>query len=369
MAKKGKKAKGKVIKPRSGSRLEAKIKGYWKQGKWGEFLTLYLRQHAKLHKKDAAAVLDKAVYNGLASAVFVDRDQQLVRALVATVSEIPDISPESRNIVEVVRLYLQARSGSDVRDEVSRIKDVPGLFAGLRDELLRIQGESGDTLERFLNDPPKRCRKAEKGYAQAAKFRNHYLQKIVPTGPSLTSVTPFTQWQKLLEGFHSGYAPKDEKILQDAASVIELMRMACRKRSVLEDPMDVVEQLDRMQFGYCGHALIRQLLSLFIVMGARRWGEFWGDQVREDLHYHYGMDELSSQEAGEQLDIIQKLTDGKTSILADHPNWPVVDPLVVALPISILVAVVVTLMTKPPSLACRLMAMPNDWNNDRPTVR
>lgn len=49
----------------------------------------------------------------------------------------------------------------------------------------------------------------------------------------------------------------------------------------------------------------------------------------------------------ESIGIVQKLTGGKTSILADYPNWPVVDPIVVALPISIIVAVVVMLLTKP----------------------
>ncbi|MBN1815815.1 MAG: sodium:solute symporter family protein [Sedimentisphaerales bacterium] len=39
----------------------------------------------------------------------------------------------------------------------------------------------------------------------------------------------------------------------------------------------------------------------------------------------------------------------KHSLLLDKPNWAVVDPLVVALPISIIVAVVVSLMSKPPS--------------------
>jgi len=309
MAKKGKKKKGKVIKPRSGNRLEAKVKGYVKQGKWGEFLTLYLRQHARLYKGDVASDLDRAVYNGLTSALFIDRDVQLVRTLVNTILKIPDISESSRNIVMVVRLYLQARSGQDVRGQVSVLGEVPGPFAKLCDEILRIQGESGGTLERFLNDPPKRCRKAEKGYAQAARFRNHYLQKILATGPALTSVTPFTQWQKLLDGFQTGYAPNGGGVLKDAGIVIELMRMACRKRSALEDPMDVVEQLDRMKFGYSDHTLVRQLLSLFVVMGARRWGEHWGDQVRENLHYDYGISELPSSEAREQLRLIQKVTD------------------------------------------------------------
>ena len=309
MAKKGKKAKGKVIKPRSGNRLEAKVKGYLKQGKWGEFLTLYLRQHAKLHKGDIATVLDKAVYNGLATAVFMDKDVQLVRTLVDTILKMPDISTDSRSIARVVHLYLQARLGQDVRSELSALGDVLGPFAKLRDELLRIQEESGNTLDRFLNDPPKRCRKAEMGYAQAAKFRNHYLQKILATGPSLKSVTPFTQWQKLLDGFQADYASGSGGGLKDAGIIIELMRMACRKRSMLEDPVDVVEQLDRMKFGYSGHALVRQLLSLFIAMGVRRWGEHWGNEIRADLRYNFGIDELSSPGAREQMHIIRKMTD------------------------------------------------------------
>lgn len=47
--------------------------------------------------------------------------------------------------------------------------------------------------------------------------------------------------------------------------------------------------------------------------------------------------------------LVQIVTGGKASLLADYPNWPTVDPTVIALPISILVAVVVALLTKPPA--------------------
>jgi SSS family solute:Na+ symporter len=40
---------------------------------------------------------------------------------------------------------------------------------------------------------------------------------------------------------------------------------------------------------------------------------------------------------------------GVTSLLATKPNWPVLDPLVVALPLSLVVLVVVSLFTKKPS--------------------
>lgn len=40
---------------------------------------------------------------------------------------------------------------------------------------------------------------------------------------------------------------------------------------------------------------------------------------------------------------------GTTSLLKDVPNWPVVDPVIVALPIAAVVAIVVSLFTQPPS--------------------
>ena len=40
---------------------------------------------------------------------------------------------------------------------------------------------------------------------------------------------------------------------------------------------------------------------------------------------------------------------GKTSLLLDSPNWPVVDPIIIALPIALAAAIVVSLFTQPPS--------------------
>ena len=36
------------------------------------------------------------------------------------------------------------------------------------------------------------------------------------------------------------------------------------------------------------------------------------------------------------------------SILSDSPNWPVVDPIAVAFPLSVITAIVVSLLTKRP---------------------
>ncbi len=48
------------------------------------------------------------------------------------------------------------------------------------------------------------------------------------------------------------------------------------------------------------------------------------------------------------LGICKALFD-KHSLLLDHPNWSVVDPIIIALPISLITAIVVALLTRPPS--------------------
>jgi SSS family solute:Na+ symporter len=56
---------------------------------------------------------------------------------------------------------------------------------------------------------------------------------------------------------------------------------------------------------------------------------------------------VKAKEAGD-IGLVQFVTDGSRSILADYPNWPVVDPIVIALPLSCLVAFIVSALTQPP---------------------
>jgi len=58
----------------------------------------------------------------------------------------------------------------------------------------------------------------------------------------------------------------------------------------------------------------------------------------------------------------------KKSLLADRPNWPVVDPLFVALPVSILVAIIVSVMTSPPEAAHLRKCFPS-LHKVHPSVR
>ncbi len=46
------------------------------------------------------------------------------------------------------------------------------------------------------------------------------------------------------------------------------------------------------------------------------------------------------------IGLVQLVTGGKTSLLADYPNWPSVDPIIIALPLSLLTLVLVSVLTK-----------------------
>ncbi len=51
------------------------------------------------------------------------------------------------------------------------------------------------------------------------------------------------------------------------------------------------------------------------------------------------------------IGLVQLVTGGKTSILADYPNWPSVDPIVIALPAALLTLFLVSAVTRPPAAA------------------
>ncbi|NJL32214.1 MAG: sodium:solute symporter family protein, partial [Phycisphaerales bacterium] len=56
---------------------------------------------------------------------------------------------------------------------------------------------------------------------------------------------------------------------------------------------------------------------------------------------------IKEAEAG-ALGMVRMITGGPNSLLHAYPNWPVVDPLIVALPISALSFIVVSLCTRKP---------------------
>ncbi|MCX5633873.1 MAG: sodium:solute symporter family protein [Phycisphaerae bacterium] len=109
----------------------------------------------------------------------------------------------------------------------------------------------------------------------------------------------------------------------------------------------IIARATAIFFGLCASAFlpafIGGLFSKRMTKQAAIWSMIVGFAVTS-----FWLLFVKAQEAGD-IGLVQKITGGKTSILAGYPNWPTVDPLVVALPISILVAIIVCLATKPPS--------------------
>lgn len=97
-------------------------------------------------------------------------------------------------------------------------------------------------------------------------------------------------------------------------------------------------------FGLCASAFLPAFVGGLFFRGMTRAGAVWSMIVGFAVTAFWLLF-VKAKEAG-GIGLVQKLADGKESILADSPNLPVVDPLFVALPLSILTAIIVSLATK-----------------------
>ncbi len=109
----------------------------------------------------------------------------------------------------------------------------------------------------------------------------------------------------------------------------------------------IIARATAIFFGLCGSAFLPAFVGGLFWKRMTKAGAI-ASMVVGFLVTAFWLVLVKSKEAA-AIGLVQHLTDGKTSILAGYPNWDVVDPIVVALPISILTAVFVSLATKPPS--------------------
>ena len=100
-------------------------------------------------------------------------------------------------------------------------------------------------------------------------------------------------------------------------------------------------------FGLCASAFLPAFVGGLFCKGVTRVGATWSMIVGFVVTALWLL-LVKAKEAG-AIGLVQKLTDGKTSVLDGHHNWPVVDPVVIALPLSIIVLIIVSMMTKRPS--------------------
>ena len=99
-------------------------------------------------------------------------------------------------------------------------------------------------------------------------------------------------------------------------------------------------------FGLCASAFLPAFIGGLYWRRMTKAGAIWS-MVIGFLVTAFWLIFIKDAEA-QTIGLCQKMF-GKTSLLLDKPNWSVVDPLVVALPISIVVAIGVSLMTRTPS--------------------
>ena len=306
MAKKTKNKKSKVQKSRSGGRLDAQLRGYWKREKWGEFVTFYARHHAKLQKGFAGTVWDNVVFNALASVVFLEKDRSLFLLTLNTLDGIPEISEENKIIIELCHAYARACDGENVREELEKLP--PGIcapFGLLRDTMMQIMEGGNDILDNYLSNPSKRSCKGEKSYSMAAKFSHHYQQKILAQGLCPASQTPFTQWKKLLQNFMDEEGVQSDPVYEDMVILIEMIRSSYRKYSSLAVPQNVITELRSNGFHFSDTLLVKQILAVFLAVGCNKWGAAWGKSVRTMLLFHYAEDFSMQEHLREQLRIFR----------------------------------------------------------------
>jgi len=106
----------------------------------------------------------------------------------------------------------------------------------------------------------------------------------------------------------------------------------------------IIARATAIFFGLCASAFLPTFLAALFWKRATKAGAI-SSMVVGALVTGFWLLLVKTKEAA-ALGIVFKVTGGKNSILAGKGNWSVVDPVVIALPISMLVLVVVSLMTK-----------------------
>ena len=108
----------------------------------------------------------------------------------------------------------------------------------------------------------------------------------------------------------------------------------------------IIARATAIFFGLCASAFLPAFVGGLFWKRITRAGAIWS-MVSGFAVTAFWLLFIKAKEAA-AIGLVVKLT-GKPSLLIGHPNWYVVDPIVIALPISIIVAIVVSLATKPPS--------------------
>ena len=107
----------------------------------------------------------------------------------------------------------------------------------------------------------------------------------------------------------------------------------------------VIARFTAIFFGLCAASFLPAYIGGLFWRRATRAGALASMTVGLSVSLFWLL--LVKAKEASAIGLVQQVTGGKTSLLADFPNWPMVDPIVIALPLSILTLILVSLITRP----------------------
>ena len=111
----------------------------------------------------------------------------------------------------------------------------------------------------------------------------------------------------------------------------------------------VIARFTAIFFGLCAASFLPAYIGGLFFRRVTRAGALASMTVGMSLSLFW-LAFIKAREAS-AIGLVQLVTDGKTSLLADYPNWPAVDPIIIALPASLLTLILVSAVTRPPDAA------------------
>jgi SSS family solute:Na+ symporter len=111
----------------------------------------------------------------------------------------------------------------------------------------------------------------------------------------------------------------------------------------------VIARFTAIFFGLCAASFLPAYIGGLISKRVTRAGALASMTVGMSVSLFW-LAFIKAREAS-AIGLVQWVTDGKTSLLADYPNWPSVDPIIIALPASLLTLILVSAVTRPPDQA------------------
>ncbi len=293
MAKKKKKKPGAGAKSgkNKGQRLEDKLKGYWKKGQWGEFITLYVRQWERACQTHAAEHWDPAVYNLLHRTLFQEQDLATLVVVLQTLDQAKKLSEENRACLQVARATLSASRGELYQEDLHQLPEsLPAPFATLKKKLAAIvEAPPKSPLPEYLSGRRSKARKGEKQYALLARLY-HTFQKLQEQDFQPESITQLTNWGKLffeLDQYLKANLGYSGTVFQDAAILADWIRDMRKAPHRSRNPGAVAAFLKQRKFSYSAHPFVIRLLETAIGIGSGEYGRQWAIELRASLQNRY----------------------------------------------------------------------------------